>query len=105
MPYSGLLRRVALVRIDVSEECISSKIRVKGIGDLGTMLAVTSNRRTHVVLLRSVHRLLITANIVPTSTILVTLMMEALLSSETLVLTRAIRPNIPEDDMLYMEEC
>jgi hypothetical protein len=40
-----MLRRVALVRTDVSEELSASIIRVTGIGELGT-LAVTSNRRT-----------------------------------------------------------
>jgi hypothetical protein len=42
---SGMLRRVALVRTDVSEELSSSFISVKRIGELGTTLAVTSNRR------------------------------------------------------------
>jgi hypothetical protein len=41
-----MLRRVALVRTDVSEELIASFIRVTRIGELGTTLAVTSNRRT-----------------------------------------------------------
>jgi hypothetical protein len=36
----------------------------------------------HIVLLRSVFRLLVTANVVPSSSILVTLMMEALRSSD-----------------------
>jgi hypothetical protein len=34
---------VALVRTDISEECITSIIRVTRIGKLGTTLAVNSN--------------------------------------------------------------
>jgi hypothetical protein len=69
MASSGTLRRVALVRTDVSEEIRATFIRVTRIGD---------------------------------SPILVTLMMEALNSSETSVLTRVIRRNIPEDDILHV---
>jgi hypothetical protein len=43
---SGLLRRVALVRTDVSEELSAFFIRVIRIGELGTTQAATSNRRT-----------------------------------------------------------
>jgi hypothetical protein len=74
MASSGMLRRVALVRTDVLEESSASFIGVTRIGELGTT---------------------------PSSPILVTLMMEALNSSETSVLTRATRHNIPEDGILH----
>jgi hypothetical protein len=72
-----MLRHVALVRTDVSEELSAS-----------------------IVFLRSVRRLLVTAN-VPSSPILVTLMMEALSYSETSVRTRDKRRHIPEDGILH----
>jgi hypothetical protein len=44
MASSEMLRRVALVITDVSEELNPSFIRVTRIGELGTTLAATSNR-------------------------------------------------------------
>jgi hypothetical protein len=53
------------------------------------------------VFLRSVLRLLVTANVIASSPIFVTLMMETLGSSKTLVPTRNTWRNIPEDGILY----
>jgi hypothetical protein len=42
MASSGMLRRVALVKIDVSEELGASFIMVTRIGELGTTLALAT---------------------------------------------------------------
>jgi hypothetical protein len=78
-PSSGMLCRVAIVRTDVSGERVTFIIKVTKIGELGTTVVVTSNRSTLqrntkyfyyvlctmiYVLLRSVLRLLVIANVV-----------------------------------------
>jgi hypothetical protein len=93
MASSGRLRRVALVTTHVSEELRASFIWVTRIGEVET--------RNTVVFLRSVCRLIVTTNVVPSSLILVTLSNERQSSSETSVLTRATRRNIREDVILH----
>jgi hypothetical protein len=93
MLSSGMFRRVVLTRTDISEEHIASIIRMSRVGELGTTSAVTDNR--------SMLRLIVTANVDPSSPILVTLMMEAIFSFETSVPTRAARHDIPEDGIIH----
>jgi hypothetical protein len=76
--------------IDVFVICRINVFSVKKLGRI---------RRTK--FLRSGRRLLVTANVVPSSPILVTLMKEALIYSETSVLTTATRRNIREDETLH----
>jgi hypothetical protein len=74
MQSSDMLRSMAPVRTDVSEECIASVIRVQ---------------------------LPVTANLVTNSPTLVTLLMEAIRSSETPVPTRATQHNTPGYGILH----
>jgi hypothetical protein len=78
-------RRVALLRTNVSDEGSTSTTRVERISKLGTTLIGTKNSNTH-----------LTANVIPISLILFTLMVEAKSSSEMSVLTRATRGHTPE---------
>jgi hypothetical protein len=61
---------------------------VKRIGELGTTLTLTSKPKP-------------SAEVVPSSTILVTLIIEMISFSETSALTRATQHNVPEDGILH----
>jgi hypothetical protein len=83
MPSSGMLRRVALVTTDISEERIASIFRENKNRQAKT--SVSSNKQPkHIIFLRSV------------------LMMEGIRSSETSVLTRVTQRNIPEGGILLL---
>jgi hypothetical protein len=71
-----MLRRVILVRTDVAEERIAFIIRAIRIAELGTTLAVASNRSTLTL-------------------------MEAIRCSETSVLTGVTQRNISEDSVRH----
>jgi hypothetical protein len=82
-----MLGLVVFVRTYVSEERISSVIRVTRIGELGTALEVSRNR---------------------SGFLFETTMMEAIRSCETSVHIKATHRNIPEDGIfrkLYGVEC
>jgi hypothetical protein len=86
-----MLRPVALARTDVLKELSAFIVSATRISELGT---------TSAIILHSMHQLLVTANAVPSSPILVTLMTEALSFSETSVPAWATRRNIPEDGII-----
>jgi hypothetical protein len=96
MAPSAMLRRVALVRTDISEELSAAFIRVTKIGELGTTLAVTSNRS-----ISSQRASVASYGSVPSSPTLITLLKEAPNFSETSVLTGSTRRDIPEHDILH----
>jgi hypothetical protein len=92
LPSSGMLRRVALVRTDVSEERMASIFMMTRTGELGTTLAVTSNRST---LLRNTDLTVCFGR-----KLLLTFLVRLFLSPvppETLVLTNFRRGDVPAE--------
>jgi hypothetical protein len=83
------------LRTEILEERSAFFIRAKRIGDLGAMLAVTSNRSR----LRISNR--VTANVVPSSPVFVTQLMQSLRPSESSVLTRVTRHNNSDDGIIH----
>jgi hypothetical protein len=77
----------------ISDGRIAIIIRVKTFNELGT---ISSN---YMLILRGMFQLLVTANVVLTSLIPLTLMMEAIRSSEMSVPTRTALPHIAEGDI------
>jgi hypothetical protein len=93
MPSSVMWSRKGFARTDVSEEGAALIFRVERLTVLGTTLAITIR-----------YSLLVNID-VPCSLILSTLMMEAIHSSETSVLTRPTLYHIKEDGILHSYRC
>jgi hypothetical protein len=81
-----------LLTTEAAEQRIAVIIRVTIIGYLGTTLAVTSNGTE---LRRNITINTNSANVVPSLPVIVTLMMGAIRSSETSVVTKATPRYIP----------
>jgi hypothetical protein len=98
-----LLVTANVVLVTLMKEAISSS-ETSGL-TRATWRNIPEDVILHLVFLRSMRWLLVTASVLPSSPILVTLMKEAISSSETSVLTRATWRNIPEGIILRTLRC
>jgi hypothetical protein len=97
------VKNVAILSVTACDSCINRRFeetyRLHYQGKNNGR--VNNNFSSNIIFPRSVLRLLITANILPSSQLLATLLMEAIFSTKTSVLTREARRNIPQDDILH----
>jgi hypothetical protein len=110
-----MLQRVAPVITDVLEQRTASIVRVRKFFETEKTLAVTSyrsmlRRNTNKLEYHTCHfflvllGLLVTANTVLSSPVLVTILMDAIHSSETSVLRRVTQHNISGDSILHYQK-
>jgi hypothetical protein len=91
-----------LERTDDSQEFITSIIRVERVSEPGKTLAITSKPKDAAKkYFAACFSVLVIANVVPSMLILSTLMMVAILSSESSVLRRTTRHHIPVGGILH----
>jgi hypothetical protein len=92
-------KAIMVMRITVCAYCVDRSTHSNCIVLRTQRTKLIHEESVNLAFLRSERPLLVTANVVPSSTILLTLMIEALSSSETSILTTVTR-HIPEDGIL-----